>query len=420
MKRLLALLLLVVTSVHAQQQPVVRAELSAEQVSVGEPVQLRVTVLAPTWFPKPPVFPSFELPNAITRLPPDSSRPTSERVDGETWSGIVRNYEVYPLAAAVYRIDDASITITYADPGSEPIVTQVAVPQISFRGVVPAGAENLDPYIAGTQLTLSREVDGDLDALEAGDALVIRTVMEIDGLPAIFLPPLKPLPEMPGVAIYSDAPVVEEGDIGRRTETSTLVFEAGGEFLLPAIHLEWWNLDSATVEQSGLEELAITVAGPPAVVTRSVRTLADWRKAVISGVAVLLAIALVVLLARRALREWRSWKARYLESEAYAFRRLRAVAKTDGEHAFYLELQTWLDKIQPGLGPRQFAECYGEPALVEEIDKLVDAVYTGNATEFDSKAAVKLMSSARARYFARRKGRNDSAIPPLNPAPNLP
>ena len=54
---------------HAQEQPIVRVEVTPETVSVGESVELKVTVLVPTWLPEPPVFPSFEVPNVQVRLP---------------------------------------------------------------------------------------------------------------------------------------------------------------------------------------------------------------------------------------------------------------------------------------------------------------------------------------------------------------
>ena len=84
MMRRLTLIVLVaglhwVPGAHAEG-PVVRVSVAPEVVRVGEAAELTITVLVPTWFPKPPVYPSFELPNAMTQLPADSSYPTSERV----------------------------------------------------------------------------------------------------------------------------------------------------------------------------------------------------------------------------------------------------------------------------------------------------------------------------------------------------
>ena len=175
-------LLLVVLPAWAATEPVVRVAVMPDTVRVGEAAELQVTVLVPTWFTKPPVYPSFELANAITRLPPDSSYPTSERVGRETWSGIVRSYRVWPLLDARYRISGETLTVTFANPGAAPVTAEVEVPEIVLRGIVPDGAAELDPYIAGRSLKLSLEVEGDISGLEAGDALVLTYRAELDGI----------------------------------------------------------------------------------------------------------------------------------------------------------------------------------------------------------------------------------------------
>ena len=107
-----------------QEQPVVRVEVTPETVIVGESAQMTVTVLVPTWFTRPLVYPSFELANAMTRLPADSSYPIRERVGNESWSGIVRSYEIYPLLGATYRFSGQSMQITYANQGYDQPTTQ--------------------------------------------------------------------------------------------------------------------------------------------------------------------------------------------------------------------------------------------------------------------------------------------------------
>ena len=174
MRRLLALLLLnfaLPGTLLGQdpQQPIVRVTLSPESVTVGEAANLQVTVLVPTWFASPPVFPSFEIANAITRLPPDSSFPTSERVGNETWSGIVRDYRVYPLLGATYRMSNQRLQIRYANPGGQPLHAEITIPDIVLRATVPPGAENLQPYIAGRELQLSQTIEGNSTSLQPGD-----------------------------------------------------------------------------------------------------------------------------------------------------------------------------------------------------------------------------------------------------------
>jgi len=98
-------------------------------------------------------------------LPPGSSYPTSERIGGDTWSGIVRNYRVYPLTGATYRISGETLGVTWANPGADPFRQDVAIPGVELRATVPAGAEALDPYLAGT--SFSPASDDDRAAIEA-------------------------------------------------------------------------------------------------------------------------------------------------------------------------------------------------------------------------------------------------------------
>jgi len=172
----LALLLLASGGSAVAQDPIVRLSVTPEDVAVGESAQMQVTVLVPTWFSEPPVYPSFELANSIVRLPPDSSYPTSERVGRETWSGIVRNYRVYPLISGRFRLGGQGVRVSYANPGSAPIAVDVPLPEATLSATVPQGAEELDPYLAGRSLMLTRDVEGDLDDLEAAGELPMRSV----------------------------------------------------------------------------------------------------------------------------------------------------------------------------------------------------------------------------------------------------
>jgi hypothetical protein len=399
----------------AQEQPIVRVDVSPPEVTVGEAAEVRVTVLVPTWFPRPPVFPSFEVANAITRLPPNSSYPTSERVGRDTWSGIVRNYRIYPLSAATYRLDSLTMNVSWANPGSDAAVAEITVPEIVVSGVVPAGAEGIDPYIAGSSLTLTREVDGDVEDLEAGDALVIRHIAELDGLPAIFLPPLLQAPDTQGMSVYADEPVLEDGEIARRVETVTLVFDAGGEFVLPGLDLDWWNFETGQIERATLPQFTIPVAGPPLAQETVDDVHLDWRAFVGITPAAVLVLVLAGLLLRRAWQWQRLRAERYKQSEAYSFKRLRAAAAKEEAAVFYSQLFRWLAHVNPTLGPRQFAGQFGDEALVSRIDALVRSLYADGVRDSSCKDILRSLSLARARFLARNDKRSGNQIPPLNP-----
>ena len=400
----------------AQETPIVRLTVSPESVAVGEAAQMQVTVLVPTWFPEPPVFPSFELSNAVTQLPPDSSYPTSERVGRETWSGIVRNYRVYPLLSATYRLGGDTVRVTYANPGSEPTTVEVAVPEATLEASVPVGAEGLEPYIAGRKLVLTREIDGDLENLEAGDAVVVRTIAELDGLPAMFLPPLSPELAIEGVSTYADEPVVEDGDLARRSEKVTLVFEAGGEFTVPSIELRWWDMGSREIAIATVPEQSISVTGPP--ITRPERAgdaVVDWRVFAVRSAAMLVVLLLAWRLLRRIGRRAREVAAARRESEDFAFGSLLKACKTGEANATSRALTDWLERVDRRLDSREFARRYGDEDLSRELSSLSAHLYGDSDQSVSFAELARGLKAARGRYQARPAAVSVSALPSLNP-----
>lgn len=416
---LVVLLLLVSAAAPARgQEPVVRITATPEEVAVGEPVALEVTVLVPTWFPKPPVYPTFELTNTITRLPPDSSYPTSERIGGDTWSGIVRTYQIYPLIGATYRLSGQTMTVTYNDPEKfKPVRVKVGVPEVEFRARVPGGAESLNPYLAGRRLTLDREVEGDLESLEAGDALVVRYTAELDGMPAIFLPALVDVAEVPGVSVYAEEPVVEDGDPARRSEKLTFVFEAGGEFTVPARELAWWNTETGTVETASVPAMTVSVAGPPIPSPVGELPSAEPRWPAVVAWGALLAAALLAL--RRWLPQmragWVTYQNRRRHSEGYAFDKLRKVLHGGDPRAAHRALLTWLERIEPGTGARQFAQRYGDAKLQRQIEELSCALYSGAGEAVKLRHLEKSLTAARQRRAHVARVGQSFVLPPMNP-----
>ncbi len=420
MRRLLSLsLLLWALAAGAQVDPLVRVAVTPETVRVGEALSLRVTVLVPTWFPRPPVYPDFELVNAITRLPADSSFPTSERIDGESWSGIVREYQVYPLAAAGYRIEGATVRVTYADPGADPIVRDVALPPVFFRGTVPAGAEGLEPYLAGRDLQVSLAVQGDDGELAVGDAVVLTYTAALDGLPSMFLPPLAPdldaLVESGRVSVYADAPRYADDDgLATRSERLTLVFQAGGVYTVPAVAIDYWDTEAGEVRTARAEALQLSVSGP-AVVADASDAVADgaargW-PALLGGA--LLVLALVA--GRAALPRARQWLAAWRVSEPRAFRDLRRALRSGPDVQRYSALQCWLSWLEPGLSPRTFARDYGDAALQEAIEALSAHCFAGRGQAPQPRQLAQALAQARQRYHRARRRRRGGALVPLNP-----
>lgn len=399
---------------YGQEQPIVRVKVTPESVIVGESAELTVTVLVPTWFTRPSIYPSFELANAITRLPADSSYNIRERIGNQSWSGIVRTYEIYPLLGATYRMSGQQLSVTFANPGKEPINVDVELPEVVLRGTVPDGAEPLEPYIAGRNLELNIDIEGELDDLEVGDALVVHYRASLDGLPAIFLPPLAPPLEFDGVSTYRDLPDVQDGEIASRSETVTLVFDAGGEFTIPALELDFWNTVSQSIETVGAEGAVIRVEGAPLAAPQGDGVTQNrWLPALVAG-SFLLLFALWFGGAR-AIRRYRAAAERRRQSEPYAFKQLSRTLRSKDSEKKYRALLHWLERLEPGMSARSFATDYGDEALSEAITILSDGIFGKDKSAADLRRLAGGLGKARKRYLARRTTRQLSSLPPLNP-----
>ena len=135
-------------------------------------MELRITLLVPTWFTSAPDYPSFEVAGLIVRRPPNSSYNARETIDGVAYSGIVRDYQIYPQRAATYLLDNLVVNLEYAHPDSrKPVEVALKLRPIRFEGTIPAPASRLGPFLATSRLVLEQNIEGALDELEVGDAV---------------------------------------------------------------------------------------------------------------------------------------------------------------------------------------------------------------------------------------------------------
>lgn len=400
-----------------RDRPILQMELEADSAIPGQPIILRVTVLTPTWFPEPPEFPSFEIPNVMVRLPSRAAGPTSQRIGGQTWSGVTRAYRIYPMIAGRFRIPSRSVLVTYADPDTrEPIRLELATDALVFSGVVPPEAAGLDPFIAADSLTLEQSVEGGTEGLEPGQAVTRTLRAVIAGTSPIFLPDLIPPSEGEGLAAYPDEPVVIESENrrvlqGERTERVTYVAQSGGRFDLPAITVRWWDLENDRIETAEVPGLPIAVAAPITPGQQGGRgTLLAWSAAAIASVTLLGVVTW--LLWPRASARYRARRAAFEASEAYAFSRARSAARQRDLGATLAAIDLWRRRL-PG------ADGAGGKRLAEILATLGADRYgsgqPGDVADHWAQCLAQLQTARRERLAAGAAEQVDPALPPLNP-----
>lgn len=405
-------LLLALGGALAQEGPELTVDFPEGEAIPGQALSLRLTVLVPTFMPKPPVWPTFEAPNLWVRVA--STGPTSRQVDGATFAGVTRRYLLSPMVAGSFRLPAQEVVISYADPETNaPRTERLRTEPIALRGVVPEVAEGLDPFIAADGLTLSQTIEGAPDAMRPGDSAVRTVTATIRGTSPMFLPQLLPAEPIEGVRAYADEPVVaeksERGTLsGTRTERVTLLAEGGGQGMAPAVTLAWYDLKKRAVETAHLDGFAVAVEGPPISRTEP----RDWRMILLVAGAALVALGLVAalvgrlwpLLARLRAQRREAW----LASEAHAFAALSARVKARDHARLHAALDTWAARVA-GPDPRR------EPEVVAALEAIGAARY-GPHGGSEAAGWTALAAALRAvRQRARLSTARHPALPPLNP-----
>ena len=395
--------------------PIVRTEISEDSISVGQPVVLRVTVLVPTWLPIPAQFPSFESPNLIVRLPERATGPVSEKINGETWSGISRAYRMYPMVAGDFILPGRALRLTYVDPVStDPITKEIPLPVVAFTATVPEGAEDLDPLIVAEGLVLEQVFEGPEETLAEGEAVKRIVTARIEGTSGLFLPPLIGLVENDAVQGYASEPAVGETEnrgvlSGQRRETATYVARYGGPLELPEITLRWFNTTSGQVEVTTLEAREFTIDAPD----KPREPLLSQRQIVLLIAGLALAAVLIWMVARFAWPTLRASmaarKAQHLTSEAHAAQQVQAAIKARDLSRTASARIVWEARL-PSASPPQ-DEAFTEALLAIGAAQFSDQTATADWP----KAAHAFTKARKARLKVARQGATATTLPPLNP-----
>jgi hypothetical protein len=414
MRRLLTIFALLVfaPAIWAQDisNPFVESELEETTAIPGQELTLRLTVLVPTWLLKPVEFPSLELPNLRVRLTERSTTPLSRNIDGVQWSGVSRSYLLTPMVPGQFVIPPRELIVNYADPATtSPITASVMTEAIAISGLLPDGAEGLDPFIAAKSLTLAQDLSGGTADLKPGDSVTRTITATIEGGSPLVLPPLQPEVFVAGVRPYPDEPVVTETDdrgtlSGTRVETVTLMAEGGGSGAVEGIELRWFNLESGEVETASIDGFEISVSGPPATASRT----REWNLPLILGALAALAIAglLIRWLLPRLTAYLRRRQENWLASEAWAEGQLQKAIGAKDYPLTVKRLGLWLDR-QPQLAQEKRAE------ITSALTVLGAHLYGPTPTKAPAAAWNALAKAVRASDV--RLPQQAAGLPPLNP-----
>lgn len=399
-------------------QPLVRTKLvPTEGVVVGQPVRLDVEVLFPGDMPHPPLVNMPEARGAQIMRFETQAITIRDRIDGQDYVGKSFEFILFPRRGGEMAIPAPHITLL--DHSGDPV--GAAEGQATRLDItVPAGIDPSGPVLVSDAVSVAQSWSPDPGAapVKAGDAITRTIRRRADGVPALGMAEFKyAAPE--GVRVYVDPPAVEDrtnrGNVeGQRIDKVTYVFEKAGRYQLPALAQPWWDLADQQARQEELPGVTVTVAASPAPGSKARPT---WQSSWLStGVAVLISLGLVTLLAGPLTDFCRRMVADLRASEAFARRRLQAAARSGSAEATYRALTLWRKRLAPG----EAGHLRGDPALAPLLAGLEQAVFGDGKRWGREQGAV--LARALGRWRSRRPASPVQAglLPALNPAAGEP
>lgn len=394
------------------QDPKVELSLAAQDTLVGQPLILRLTVLVPSFMPDPPALPSFEVPDLMVRLNGRATNPTSERVDGETWSGVTRSYSLYPMIPGEVVLPPQNVRVTYAVEGGAPETVSIETEEVRFQARLPEGAEALDPPLIAKGLKATQELEVPEGGIAVGDAITREITVTIDGTSPLFVPPLLAGAEAEGLRAYPEEPVLSEkmdrGVLsGTRREAVTYVAVSEGEASLPAITLSWYNLASQQVDTLTLDGARFEVSpGPPAPYEPDFGAIMRW-------------ILLLLILAggglwvvRKQGPRFRVWRAAQRAAREISEPRLYAAVRRAAAAQDFAQLWTALATYSAHHGDTRRSDAFD--ATLGAVAEIAYGPHAMNTTDADARwqALASVLHEIRPPKPGRRQ---TQVLPDLNP-----
>jgi hypothetical protein len=388
---LVALAFPVARAQTAAPEPILRTMIDPQRVVVGQRATLRVDVLAPNYMTAPPDLPGFQVRNAVTRQL--QSVNINDQRDGTTYAGVRFEFAIYPQEPGSYAVAGQRIVVHYA---AEPPATrdaELTTPRMEFAAFVPDAAVALRPFVGATRLTVGQKVQRSSDQLMTGDAVTRTVTIKAEGTPAMLLPP-QSFATVDGLALYPTQPSLEDHTDGRtdaltsmRVDSAVYMLQRPGDYILPAIDVSWWNIETKSIEHVHLDAVALQVAANPALpVSSGNEALFRWSWDSLIDfvadhwlVAILMLVALAGLAwiaprtARAIVARYRWRREAYLRSEAWSFAQFRRAARQGNVKATYFALLDWLHRFGP-LAPDPSLETLKAAARDDALDEQIGSI----------------------------------------------
>lgn len=381
---------------------------------VGEKVEIEVALMRDDRNEDnpPAFFPEIRVRGAIAVRTDYAPPPEIRREDGVPFLTQLRRYLVFPQHAGTFEVPP--IEASFPGPDGEPL--RVASAAVSFEAKTPAGSGDSPPLVS-RDVRIVRRVEGALEGIRVGDAFTVTTELTAADLDAVMLPAL-PGGELEGLTRYegearSETRVERGRFTARREESTTYVARDLGRYVLPPLSVRWLDPEAGAYHEATAPALRFFVRPNPSL-GRGCLGGSRAVGRVVAGLALLVALALGLVRARRWYRRRRAAGLRVAPSaaETAAFRAVEAAAASNDDGRTLGALYSWLRFAVPGDAPTLDAMLSdGQDLELVRAARALEARISG--TGGDGRAEDLIGPLRRYRRGRRRHG-TASRLPALN------
>jgi hypothetical protein len=312
---------------------------------------------------------------------------------------------------------------------------------VSFDAVIPPQAANLAYFLPTTVLTVTQKFDKPLTGLRVGDTITRTVTITAANLRAMLIPPIQ-LEAPDGIAVYPKEPIVDDiktsrGEFveGKRVDSATYLIRKEGNYRLPAIEIQWWNLAANKLQTATLSathfdaapnlayhpelapEPAPVATPPPARVNSLRRYLRVAEVALLAAVTLGICLWLLLHFGPQLRRRWIASRATYRNSEVAHFARLCRACRAAKSKDAYKALIAWVYTFSPGSSLDRFLVNWRDADLTDQVQSLTAMLY-GNSILKGWSGQQMVDALQRVRMRRRCETRNRSSLPALNPTTN--
>jgi hypothetical protein len=238
-----------------------------------------------------PVFTEIDIPDTVTQLI-GSPNQYEKIIDGQRYGVYEKRYVIFPQKSGSLDIPDILFRGEVTDGSSSFVFRNLNTRRITafIEGrtidVVerPASAEILPTWLPVTDLVMEESFSRPLSDLKVGDTFVRTIKMTANGVDGAVLPPFSPS-NIQGFNTYPDPAKIERrfvngSIVGERIESSTLVVLEDGNLSIPAIKIDWWNvdfdrLDSTIIQETMLRIIPLQGIAPSELAVPSTESIED-------------------------------------------------------------------------------------------------------------------------------------------------